>query len=65
MEYGGKTLEEATEEVIQKKLVDLGGTGGIIALDHLGNISMEFNTAGMYRAMMDDQGTLTVGMYKE
>jgi beta-aspartyl-peptidase (threonine type) len=65
MEYGGKTLKEATEEVIQKKLVNLGGTGGIVALDHLGNISMEFNTAGMYRAMLDDQGTLTVGMYKE
>ncbi|WP_213521005.1 isoaspartyl peptidase/L-asparaginase family protein [Nonlabens sp.] len=65
MEYGGKRLEEATEEVIQKKLVDLGGTGGIVALDYLGNISMEFNTEGMYRAMMDDQGTLTVGMYKE
>lgn len=64
MEYGGKRLEEATEEVIQK-LVDLGGTGGIVALDYLGNISMEFNTEGMYRAMMDDQGTLTVGMYKE
>lgn len=65
MEYGGRTLEEATEEVIQEKLVNLGGTGGIVALDHLGNISMEFNTAGMYRAMMDDQGNLTVGMYKE
>jgi beta-aspartyl-peptidase (threonine type) len=65
MEYGDRTLEEATEEVIQGKLVNLGGTGGIVALDHLGNISMEFNTAGMYRAMMDDQGKLTVGMYKE
>lgn len=65
MEYGDRTLEEATEEVVQEKLVDLGGTGGIVALDRLGNISMEFNTAGMYRAMMDDQGKLTVGMYKE
>ncbi|OUS14262.1 beta-aspartyl-peptidase [Nonlabens dokdonensis] len=65
MEYGGKTLKEATKEVIQEKLVELGGTGGIVALDHLGNVSMEFNTAGMYRAMMDDQGELTVGMYKE
>lgn len=65
MEYGDRTLEEATEEVIQEKLVDLGGTGGIVALDRLGNISMEFNTAGMYRAMMDDDGKLTVGMYKE
>ncbi|MEO9953369.1 isoaspartyl peptidase/L-asparaginase [Nonlabens sp.] len=65
MEYGDRTLAEATEEVIQEKLVDLGGTGGIVALDRLGNISMEFNTAGMYRAMMDDDGQLTIGMYKE
>lgn len=65
MEYGGMTLEEATEEVIQKKLVDLGGTGGIVALDHLGNISMEFNTAGMYRAYKTDQNETVVGMYKE
>ncbi len=65
MEYGGMTLEEATEEVIQKKLVDLGGTGGVVALDHLGNISMEFNTAGMYRAYKTDQNETVVGMYKE
>ncbi len=65
MEYGGMTLEQATEEVIQKKLVDLGGTGGIVAVDHLGNISMEFNTAGMYRAYKTDNKETVVGMYKE
>jgi beta-aspartyl-peptidase (threonine type) len=65
MEYKGMTLKEATEVVIQKKLVDLGGTGGIVALDHLGNIAMEFNTPGMYRAMMNDKGELVVGMYKD
>lgn len=65
MEYKGLTLEEATETVVQKKLVDLGGTGGVVALDHLGNISMNFNTPGMYRAMMNDKGELVVGMYKE
>ncbi|EAS20567.1 L-asparaginase I [Flavobacteria bacterium BBFL7] len=65
MEYKGMTLEQATEEVIQKKLIDLGGTGGIVALDHLGNVSMEFNTAGMYRATMNDQDELVVGMCKE
>ena len=65
MEYGGLTLKEATDEVIQKKLVDLGGTGGIVALDHLGNISMKFNTAGMYRAYKTDNNETVVGMYKE
>ncbi|WOI22250.1 isoaspartyl peptidase/L-asparaginase family protein [Nonlabens ulvanivorans] len=65
MEYKGLSLKEATDVVIQKKLVDLGGTGGIVALDHLGNVSMEFNTAGMYRATMNDKDELIVGMYKE
>ena len=65
MEYKGMTLEQATELVVQKKLVDLGGTGGVVALDHLGNISMNFNTPGMYRAMMNDKGELVVGMYKD
>ncbi len=65
MEYKGISLEEATEEVIQNKLTDLGGTGGIIAIDNEGNVSMEFNTAGMYRAHMDRDGSLNIGIYKE
>jgi beta-aspartyl-peptidase (threonine type) len=65
MEYGGMTLEQATEKVIQEKLKNLGGTGGVVALDHLGNISMEFNTPGMYRASMNDKDELIVKMYKE
>lgn len=65
IEYKDMTLKEATALVIQKKLADLGGTGGIVALDYLGNISMEFNTLGMYRAMMNDKGELVVGMYKD
>jgi len=65
MLYGEQNLETAAEEVIQNKLTDMGGTGGIIALDHFGNITMEFNTAGMYRASMDEEGNVVVGMYKE
>jgi beta-aspartyl-peptidase (threonine type) len=64
MEYSGLTLKEATHKVIQDKLVKLGGTGGVVALDHYGNISMDFNTPGMYRAMMNDKDELVVGMYK-
>lgn len=65
VEYKGSNLQEATQEVIQNKLKALGGDGGVIALDKDGNASMEFNTAGMYRAFMDDQGKLTLGFYKE
>lgn len=65
MEYKGLSLKEATTEVIQKKLNDLGGTGGVVALDHKGNMSFEFNTAGMYRASMDDKGNVVIKIYKE
>ncbi len=63
MEYKGVTLEEAAEEAIQKKVPELGGNGGIIAIDKDGNVSMEFNTAGMYRAHMNAEGRLVVGIY--
>ena len=65
MEYKNFMLKEATEEVIQHKLTALGGTGGVIALDKNGNMVFEFNTAGMYRASMNDKGELVVKVYKE
>ena len=65
MEYKGMTLQEASKEVIQNKLTELGGTGGIVAVDNKGNVAMEFNTAGMYRATMNDKGDLYIGIYKE
>lgn len=65
MEYKGLTLEEAAKEVIQKKLPALGGDGGIIAIDHQGKVAMEFNTAGMYRAKMNKNGQLEIGIYGE
>ena len=65
MEYQNKTLKEATTDVIQNKLTKLGGTGGVVALDKKGNMSFEFNTAGMYRASMNDKGDLIVKIYKE
>ena len=63
MEYKGISLAEAAREVIQNKIPNLGGDGGIIAIDHNGNVSMEFNTAGMYRAKMNKNGELQIGIY--
>ena len=65
MEYKGLSLQGASQEVIQNKLTKLGGTGGIVAVDKNGNFAMEFNTAGMYRATMNDKGELVVKIYKE
>ncbi|MFC1550135.1 isoaspartyl peptidase/L-asparaginase family protein [Candidatus Neomarinimicrobiota bacterium] len=65
MEYSGKSIQQAAEIVIQDKLTDLGGTGGIIGLDFRGNIVMEFNTAGMYRGYVLSDGKPNVFIYKD
>ncbi|MDN3723014.1 isoaspartyl peptidase/L-asparaginase [Aequorivita sp. SDUM287046] len=65
MEYKELTLQEAAHEVIQKKVPALGGDGGIVAIDKDGNVAMEFNTAGMYRASMNSEGGIVIKIYKE
>ena len=64
MEYKGLSLQEAASEVIQKKVPALGGDGGIVSIDKDGNVAMEFNTAGMYRAHMNAAGELIIGIYE-
>ena len=49
MQYGGATLAEAADAVINGELKDVGGEGGVIAVDHLGNVALPFNSEGMYR----------------
>ena len=64
MEYKGLSVNEASQDVIERKIPALGGDGGVIAIDGDGNVSMVFNTPGMYRAHMDKDGVLEVGIYK-
>ena len=42
----------------------MGGDGGIIGLDKAGNIAMEFNTSGMYRGTVDENGKISIYIYK-
>ena len=65
MEYGGKTVKEASTEVIMNKVPTLGGDGGLIALDKDGNVAMPFNTAGMYRGTVTAEGKIEVFIFKE
>lgn len=65
MDYKGLSLQEAAQEVIQKKVPALGGDGGIIAIDKNGNMVAEFNTEGMYRASINAQGEVSIGIFKE
>ena len=41
------------------------GEGGIIAIDYLGNIEMEFNTKGMYRGSINEDGKVYTAIYKD
>ncbi|HEY9222877.1 MAG TPA: isoaspartyl peptidase/L-asparaginase [Variovorax sp.] len=50
MRYAGQTLQEATDAVVLQSLPAVGGRGGLIAVDRLGNLCLPFNTEGMYRA---------------
>lgn len=64
MEYKGMTLKAASSMVVQK-VGKLGGSGGIIAIDHEGNIAMPFNSDGMYRGYVRENGKVVVEIYKD
>src|SRR5213592_4259117 len=63
MEYRGMTLKEAAQAVLDK-VAKLGGTGGLIAIDRQGNVTLPFNTSGMYRGYVDPNGKFVVEIYK-
>ena len=65
MEFKNMSVKEAANEVIQKRVLELGGDGGLIAIDAQGNIAMPFNTEGMYRALKTSKGEEKVSIYKE
>jgi beta-aspartyl-peptidase (threonine type) len=65
MEYKGLSLKEASDLVVMKKLVAIGGEGGVIALDRNGNFSMPFNSEGMYRGVITSDGKSQVMIYKD
>lgn len=65
MEYAGYTLQQASDTVIHQKLKKLGGNGGIVALDRQGNVSMTFNSEGMYRGYIKKKGEGKTFIYKD
>jgi beta-aspartyl-peptidase (threonine type) len=65
MEYKDLSLEEACRMVVQDKLVKIGGEGGLIAVDYSGNISLPFNSEGMYRGWLTEKDRPQTAIYKE
>lgn len=64
MEYKGMSVQDAADLVVNKKLVKAGGSGGVIGLDRKGNITMQFNSKGMFRAFATADGKEAVLIYK-
>lgn len=64
MAYKNLSLQEATDFVVHKKLVEKGGEGGLIAVDKNGNIALPFNSEGMYRGFARP-GERRIAIYKE
>jgi beta-aspartyl-peptidase (threonine type) len=63
VQYSGVSLAQAANRMIHGQLTEMGGTGGIIAVDPKGNVALTFNTAGMYRASIDATGKITLAIY--
>lgn len=65
MKYRGMSVADAANEVVHRKLAPVKGEGGVIALDAKGNFAMPFNTEGMYRGWIGEDGEPHVSIYKD
>jgi len=63
LEYRGVSLKQAAQAALDK-VAKLGGAGGLIAIDRQGNVTLPFNTAGMYRGYVDPNGKFVVEIYR-
>ncbi|MGE5340548.1 MAG: isoaspartyl peptidase/L-asparaginase family protein [Candidatus Omnitrophota bacterium] len=64
MEYTGSSVQQAAETAIDK-MSKMGGYGGVIAIDHAGNVAMPFSTSGMYRGYLKSDGKMYIGIFKD
>ncbi len=63
MEYKRMSLEDACNEIVMKKLVQMHGDGGLIGIDNQGNTALIFNSAGMYRGVKSSNGSNRIAIY--
>jgi beta-aspartyl-peptidase (threonine type) len=64
IELSGVSLGKAAETALTKSQ-KLGGSGGLIAVDKKGNVVLPFNTSGMYRGFLAEDGTFVVDIYRD
>ena len=63
IEYKNLTIDIAAKNTLNK-VKNLGGSGGIVGIDKYGNIVMDFNTDGMYRAFKKSDGSFDIKIYR-
>lgn len=63
MKYKGLSLEDAARETIDN-LTKIGGEGGLIAVDRSGNVTLPFNSEGMYRGLMKQNKQIEIEIYR-
>src|SRR5215475_13513939 len=63
IEHRGMTLREAAQAALDT-VKQLGGTGGLVAIDTNGEIALPFNTSGMYRGYVEPDGKFVVEIYR-
>jgi L-asparaginase / beta-aspartyl-peptidase len=64
MRYGGRTLAAAVHEVVLQELPALHGEGGVIAIGRGGEIVLEFNSEGMFRASRKAAEAAQIAIYR-
>jgi L-asparaginase / beta-aspartyl-peptidase len=64
VEYRGLDLRAAVHELLHARLRELGGSGGVIAIDRGGRIVTEFTTEGMFRGARDSSGFRQIDIYR-
>jgi beta-aspartyl-peptidase (threonine type) len=65
MEYLGESLAAAADELVLEVLAAEEATGGIVAVDRHGTVHMPFNTEGMYRGYVGEDGEPRVAIYRD
>jgi beta-aspartyl-peptidase (threonine type) len=63
VEYAGARIGDAAQQIVDE-LARVDGDGGVIALDREGHFAQPFNTPGMYRGYIGDDGVPHIAIYK-
>ncbi|MBP7416013.1 MAG: isoaspartyl peptidase/L-asparaginase [Pyrinomonadaceae bacterium] len=62
IKYKGLSLEDAARETIDH-LTKINGEGGLIAVDPNGNVTLPFNSDGMYRGFITAENQMSIAIF--